>query len=128
MNLVGKIFVVLTLVLSLVLMSLTVVVYMTQRNWMRYADNTDTSSGFPLGLSQQLDNCKKENQELRNAYAILVGTYEVALQKSTNAAKEVDVVKNSQVEEITVQKKLNRRPREKLNFSTPKKEFFKHFI
>jgi len=29
---------------------------------------------------------------------------------------------------MAVQKKLNRRPREKLNFSTPKKEFFKHFI
>lgn len=104
MNLVGKIFVVLTLVLSLVLMSLTVVVYMTQVNWMRMANNTDTKNGYPLGLIQQLENCQKENQELRNAYAILVGTYEVALQKSTNAAKEVDVVKNSQVEEIS---KLN---------------------
>ena len=101
MNLVGKIFVVLTLVLSLVLMSLTVVVYMTQVNWMRMANNTDPQNGYPLGLIQQLENCQKENQELRNAYAILVGTYEVALQKSTNAAKEVDVVKNSQVEEIS---------------------------
>ena len=28
---------------------------------------------------------------------------------------------------MNIQKKLNRRPREKLNFETPKKEFFKHF-
>lgn len=104
MNLVGKIFVVLTFVLSLVLLSLTVVVYMTQTNWMRLANNTKTEEGHPLGLIQQLENCQKENQELRNTYAILVGDFEVALQKSTNAAKEVDVVKNSQVEEIS---KLN---------------------
>ncbi|MDY5768170.1 MAG: IS30 family transposase, partial [Alloprevotella sp.] len=26
-----------------------------------------------------------------------------------------------------IQKKINRRPREKLNFSTPAKEFFKHY-
>ena len=29
---------------------------------------------------------------------------------------------------MNVQKKLNLRPREKLNFSTPKQEFFKHFL
>ena len=27
---------------------------------------------------------------------------------------------------MSIQKKLNERPREKLNFSTPKREFFKH--
>ncbi len=29
---------------------------------------------------------------------------------------------------MSIQKKLNERPREKLNFSTPKCEFFKHLL
>ncbi len=29
---------------------------------------------------------------------------------------------------MSIQKKLNERPREKLNFSTPKCEFFKHVL
>ena len=41
--------------------------------------------------------------------------------------KETDFNKITDAFVITVQKKLNRRPREKLNFSTPKIEFFKHF-
>lgn len=41
--------------------------------------------------------------------------------------KETDFNKVTDAFVMTVQKKLNRRPREKLNFSTPKKEFFKHF-
>ena len=101
MNLVGKIFVVLTLILSLVLMSLTVVVYMTQVNWMRMANNTDTQNGYPLGLKQQLKDCQTENQELRSTYAKKASAYEKQLQISTNAAKEVDVVKNSQIEEVS---------------------------
>ena len=41
--------------------------------------------------------------------------------------KETDFNKITDAFVMTVQKKLNRRPREKLNFSTPKNEFFKHF-
>lgn len=100
MNLVGKIFVVLIFVLSLVLMTLNVAVYMTHTNWRVMVDNTDTSKGYPLGLKQQLENLQKENQELRSAYAVLVGTYEVALQRSVNAYKEVDTVKNTQITEV----------------------------
>ncbi len=100
MNLVGKIFVVLIFVLSLVLMSLTVAVYMTQVNWMKMANNTDPSNGYPLGLIKQLENSQKENQELRQAYAVLVGTYEVALQKSVNAQSEIETVKNAQTEKV----------------------------
>ena len=33
-----------------------------------------------------------------------------------------------QVELDAIQAKINRRPREKLNFSSPKVEFFKHFL
>jgi len=30
--------------------------------------------------------------------------------------------------DMEIQKKLNNRPRKKLNYSTPKIEFFKHFV
>lgn len=65
MNLVGKIFVVLIFILSLVLMSLTLTVYMTHTNWRLIADNEDVSGGFPKGLKQQLAAANTENEELR---------------------------------------------------------------
>ncbi len=104
MNLVGKIFVVLIFVLSLVLMTLTVAVYMTQNNWRIMVDNTDTSKGYPKGLRQQNEDLQKENQELRNAYAVLVGNYEVAFQKSTNAQSEVLVVRDTQNTQVSTLK------------------------
>lgn len=105
MNLVGKIFVVLIFVLSLALMTLTVSVYMTHTNWRLMVDNTDTSKGYPKGLKQQMEDLKKENQDLRSAYAILVGNYEVAFQKSTNAETEVKVVKDEQNTKVDELKK-----------------------
>lgn len=53
--------------------------------------------------------------------------------ENTNKLIRQYIPKNTDFNKITdafvsmVQKKLNIRPREKLNFSTPKKEFFKHF-
>lgn len=59
MNLVGKIFVVLIFVLSLVQMSLTMTVYVTHTNWRLVADNSDTTKG-PLGLKQRLEAAESE--------------------------------------------------------------------
>lgn len=42
-------------------------------------------------------------------------------------AKDADFNNISDKYILRIQKKINRRPREKLNFSTPKQEFFKHF-
>ncbi|MBE6424620.1 MAG: hypothetical protein IJD43_02620 [Thermoguttaceae bacterium] len=100
MNLVGKIFVVLIFVLSLVLMSLTVAVYMTHTNWYVYVNNTDTSTGYPLGLKPQMANLQEENANLRKAYATLVGDYEKSLQESTNAKSEIVAVKENQTKEV----------------------------
>ena len=41
--------------------------------------------------------------------------------------KETDISTVTDREIMMIQHKINRRPREKLNFSTPKSEFFKHF-
>ena len=100
MNLVGKIFVVLIFVLSLVLMSLTVAVYMTHTNWYVYVNNTDTSTGYPLGLQPQLANLQEENANLRKSLATVLGDFEKALQESTNAKSEIVAVKDNQTKEV----------------------------
>lgn len=64
MNLVGKIFVVLILVMSLVFASFAVAVYATHKNWKMIVENTDTSVG-PLGLRAQLDNARSELDRMR---------------------------------------------------------------
>lgn len=68
MNLVGKIFVVLIFVLSLVQMSLTMTVYVTHTNWRLVADNSDTKKG-QLGLKQRLEIAEGELNALRATYA-----------------------------------------------------------
>lgn len=68
MNLVGKIFVVLIFVLSLVQMSLTMTVYVTHTNWRLLVDNTDLRLG-PLGLNQVNAALEEENRGLKARYA-----------------------------------------------------------
>lgn len=41
--------------------------------------------------------------------------------------KRTDISKISKKKIMDIQKKINRRPREKLNFNSPKSEFFKHY-
>jgi hypothetical protein len=66
MNLVGKIFTILIFVMSLVFMSFAVMVYGTHKNWRLVVDNPPTSVSLekPLGLSQQLGDARKLNQQL----------------------------------------------------------------
>ena len=53
--------------------------------------------------------------------------------ENTNKLIRQYIPKGANINNITdalitkIQKKINRRPREKLNFSTPMKEFFKHY-
>ncbi|MDO4570520.1 MAG: hypothetical protein Q4D38_09075 [Planctomycetia bacterium] len=65
MNLVGKIFIVLIFVFSLVLMTLSVSVYISHQNWRRMVENTTPNAGYPLGLRPQLEALEKENQALQ---------------------------------------------------------------
>ena len=61
MNLLGKIFVVLIFVMSLVFMSFAVAVYGTHQNWKKMVDRpqSEVGAGAPLGLKFQLDNAKQ---------------------------------------------------------------------
>ncbi len=66
MNLVGKIFVVLILVMSLVFMGFAVAVYATHKNWMDVVNRTEPSEGKPLGLKRQLSDAQTREKQLRD--------------------------------------------------------------
>ena len=68
MNLAGKIFTLLIFIMSLVLVSLTLAIYVTHTNWRMVADNEKEEMlalGHPLGYKQQLAAAEQENEELR---------------------------------------------------------------
>jgi len=66
MNLVGKIFTVLILVMSIFFGAFTVLVYATHKNWKLVVDNPNPVGEQKLGLKQQLDGARKHNDELTN--------------------------------------------------------------
>ena len=65
MTLVGKIFTVLILVMSIVFMSFSVMVFATHKNWKEVALNTTASPSKPLGLKPSLEQAYELNQALR---------------------------------------------------------------
>ena len=68
MNLVGKIFVVLIFVMSLVFMSFAVAVYTTHRNWREVVllPRDQVVPGKEVGLKFQMEEAKVKNDELKN--------------------------------------------------------------
>ncbi len=71
MNLVGKIFVVLVLLMSLVFASFAVAVYATHRNWMLIVDNPTPPPGQDLGLKQELAQREQRLKHLTNRQSAL---------------------------------------------------------
>lgn len=67
MSLVGKIFTVTILLLSLVVMSFAILVYETQKNWRDVVMNEKPSADKPLGLLPQLKQEKDETEKLKQA-------------------------------------------------------------
>ena len=63
MNLIGKIFVVLIFVMSLVFMSFAVAMYSAHKNWREYVMNDQPDK--PLGLIKKFENEQKHNEELK---------------------------------------------------------------
>jgi hypothetical protein len=64
MNLVGKIFTVLIIVLSLVFMTLAVLVYSTHKNWRTVVLNDKAAVAKPLGLVYQLKDLQNQKTNL----------------------------------------------------------------
>ena len=65
MTLLGKIFTVLILIMSLVFMSFSVVVFATHKNWKMLVTNAEPSEKYGLGLVHQLARERETNVNLR---------------------------------------------------------------
>jgi hypothetical protein len=99
MNLVGKIFVVVVIVFSLVLMVITMCVYTAQRNWREVVmlEKDKITAGKELGLKYQKDNLDAANRELKDQKDKLEKEYtaeKTAKQQSlTKLQNELDLAK-----------------------------------
>jgi hypothetical protein len=89
MNLVGKIFVVLILVMSLVFMGFAVAVYATHKNWMDAVNRTEASEGKPLGLKQQLADAVLKQKQLADQLAAM-----------TNEAKSLELERQARLKSL----------------------------
>lgn len=99
MNLVGKIFVVLIFVMSLVLMSLTISVYMTHQNWRFVVENMDSTKG-PLGLKKQLQDSQEENERLREIHGKLEQDAKKEKDEKDNAVSKLRTELEEQKKEV----------------------------
>jgi hypothetical protein len=84
MNLIGKIFIVLIFIMSLVFMSFAIAVYSTHTNWREVVERKEATSTQPLGLKYQLENARKDNQALKDEHERLLG--EAKAEKERQAA------------------------------------------
>ncbi len=99
MNLVGKIFIVVILVLCLVFMALSMAVYTAQRNWREVVmlQKDQLTPGKELGLKWRLEDAKAQNEDLNNQKAALQKEYaaeKAARQQSlTRLQTELDIAR-----------------------------------
>ncbi len=107
MNLVGKIFVVLIFVLSLVQMSLTMTVYVTHTNWRLLADNSDPQKG-PLGLKQRLEVAEADANKLRDEYTQFENRQEIERNEKRAALAALEThLKEEQAKSKRLQEELD---------------------
>ncbi len=102
MNLVGKIFIVLIVVMSLVFASFAVAVYATHKSWKQVVDNPNPLPGENLGLAQKLDQKEQRIEELKDQKLNL--ERELAAQESLR----IDAVKRLENEKDRISQDLAR--------------------
>ncbi|MCP4813615.1 MAG: hypothetical protein GY888_13980, partial [Planctomycetaceae bacterium] len=66
MTLLGKIFTVLILIMSVLFMSFSIMVFATHQNWQKLVDNASPVGEEALGLNQQISNAELANAELES--------------------------------------------------------------
>jgi hypothetical protein len=102
MNLVGKIFTVLILVMSVFFAAMAVSVYAVHKNWKKAVTNPNPLPGEQLGLKEQLDQQKTRREELEDQKLNL--EEELAEQESAR----IDAVKRLENEKTRLADELNR--------------------
>jgi len=88
MNALGKLFVVLIFVMSIVFMSFSMMVYATHKNW--YEIVTNQEPGQPKGLKLQLQELKQVNQDLKNRLDSLQKDYEQQISAKTQSLAKLE--------------------------------------
>lgn len=109
MNFVGKAFVLLILIMSLVFMSFSIMVYATHRNWREAVTNPTAQPGKPLGLKPQMEQeaskyldlnaqAKKLREDLAREKAFKEQAVAVLESERDVYKAELDKVKTEQVD------------------------------
>ncbi len=80
MTLLGKIFTVLILIMSVLFLAFSIMVYATHTNWQKVVNNPSPASGEELGLRQKLEKQITVNKQLKEAQADLVSS--IALEQA----------------------------------------------
>jgi hypothetical protein len=110
MNFLGKVFIVLVLIISVVVMSIAVVVYTTHKNWRDLVENPQT------GLRKQLTDARANFQALQSQYnqrvQDLSATYEVAEQQIRKLENEREVLQRGNSELQAAVNQLNQSQRD----------------
>lgn len=115
MNLVGKIFVVLIAVMSLVFGAFSVMVYSAHTNWRMLVLNTEPGPGRPLGLQAELKKSKDANtafqdqlSKLEDAYKSQLNDKEQRLGKLETEVKELARTREEAVKDLASKESLSR--------------------
>jgi hypothetical protein len=98
MNLVGKIFVILIAVMSLVFMSFAMAVYATHKNWRDVITNPDT------GFQKELKDQQARNKELTDELAKKIHDLEAERQAKTEALTKLETELTAKKEELEARK------------------------
>lgn len=108
MNLLGKIFVVIILVLSVVFMALAMMVYATHKNWQEVVEG-------PNGLQKQLDDARNEYSQLQNQFNRLESQLEAEAEAALQQVRKLEservalVERNSAIQTELDEERRNRR-------------------
>lgn len=90
MNLLGKIFTVLILVMSVLFMAFSMAVYATHKNWREAVENEQATPDKPLGLKVRLKNEVTKNKELNDQWEKLKQQYDAEKAAKTQAVAKLE--------------------------------------
>jgi hypothetical protein len=97
MNWLGKVFVVLILIMSLVFMGLAMAVYATHKNWKDVIEGTPSSPG----LKARLDTATQENQQLQTQHNRQVEELNAEIEASEQQVRKLETERVALVERNT---------------------------
>jgi myosin heavy subunit len=109
MNWLGKVFVVLILIMSLMFMALSLMVYATHKNWKILLDG-------PTGLKQQLESAKTENEQLKTQHMRRVEELDAELKAAEQQVVKLETERASLAERnVAIQTELDQQKQDQRN-------------